>query len=77
MEFIDFEVQAGNIDDDKREEFLSSDEDDSFIDDASDISESVSENYAFQNVEVNIDDVIKNVHQKAISDLGKASQVLV
>ena len=77
MEFTDFEVQAGNIDDDKREEFISSDEDDSFIDDASDISESVSENYAFQNVEVNIDDVIKNVHQKAISDLGKASQVLV
>ena len=39
MEFTDFEVQAGNIDDDKREEFISSDEDDSFIDDASDISE--------------------------------------
>ena len=45
----------------------------SFIDDASDISESVCEHYSFQNVEVNID-VLKNVHEKAICNLGNASE---
>ena len=52
MDFIDFEAEVDTIDD--KEDFISSDDDDSFIDDASDISESVCEHYAFQNVDVNL-----------------------
>ena len=52
MDFIDFEAEVDTIDD--KEDFISSDDDDSFIDDASDISESVREHYAFQNVDVNL-----------------------
>ena len=63
MDFIHFEAEVDN-----------SDGDDSFIysnyqiDDALDISESVCEHYTFQYVEVNNDDVLKNTHEKAISD---------
>ena len=39
------------------------------------ISESVWEHYAFQNVEVNIDDVSKNPHEKAISDKDDANEL--
>ena len=53
---------------------MDDDGDNSFIDDPSDISESVCEHYAFQNVEVNIDDVLKNAHEKAISDLDDACE---
>ena len=42
--------------------YLDDDDNNSFIDDASEISESVCEHYSFQNVEVNTDDVLKNVH---------------
>ena len=52
MDFIDFEAEVDTIDD--KEDFISSDDDDSFIDDTSDISESVREHYAFQNVDVNL-----------------------
>lgn len=52
MDSIDFEAEVHTIDD--KEDFISSDDDDSFIDDASDISESVREHYAFQNVDVNL-----------------------
>ena len=45
MDFIDFEVEIDNINDDEKEEFISSDDDNSFIDDASDISESICEHY--------------------------------
>lgn len=47
---------------------------DSFIDGASDISEIVCEHFAFQNVKVNIDNALKDIHEKAISDLDKASE---
>ena len=50
------------------------DDSNSFINAASDISESVCEHYVFQNVEVNIDDVSKNTHKKAISNLDDASE---
>ena len=39
-----------------------------------DISESICEHYAFQNVAVNIDNVLKKAHEKAISDLGNANE---
>ena len=70
MDFIDFEAEVDTIDDE--EDFISSDDDDRFIDDASDILESVYGHYAFQNVEVNIDNVSENVHEKAISELDRA-----
>ena len=55
MDFIDFEADVGSINDKKKEDFnfISSDDDSSFID-ASDI-----ESYAFQNVQVNIENVFK------------------
>ena len=57
MDFLVLEVEVNNSDDDGS--FIYSDDDNySFIDNASDISESVCEHYAFQNVEVNIDDVL-------------------
>ena len=60
MDFIDFEADVGSIGDKKKEDFnfISSDDDSSFID-ASDILESVCESYAFQNVQVNIENVFK------------------
>ena len=73
MDFIPFEAEVDNSDDD--DSFIYSDDDNnSFNDDASDISESVCEHYAFQNPEVNIDHVLKNAHKKAISDLDDASE---
>ena len=73
MDFILFEEEVHNSDDD--DSFIYSDDDNnSFNDDASDISESVCEHYAFQNPEVNIDHVLKNAHKKAISDLDDASE---
>ena len=73
MNLIHFEAEVDNSDDD--ESFIYSDNDDNnFIDDASDISESVCEHYTFQNVDVNIDDVLKNANKKAISDLDHASE---
>ena len=62
------EAEVHNSDDDGRFIYLD-DDNNSFVNDASDISESVCEHYAFQNVEVNIDDVLKNAHNKSISDL--------
>ena len=60
---------------DDDDSFIYSDDDNySFIDNASDISESVCEHYAFQNVEVSIDDVLKNTNEKAISDLDNSSE---
>ena len=50
MDFINFEGEADNIDGYEQEYTLSDDDDDSFIDDASDISECVCEHYAFHNV---------------------------
>ena len=73
MDFLVLEVEVNNSDDDGS--FIYSDDDNySFIDNASDISESVCEHYAFQNVEVNIDDVLTYVHEKAISDLDNLSE---
>ena len=67
-----FRKQKLTDDDDS---FIYSDDDNySFIDNASDISESVCEHYAFQNVEVSIDDVLKNTNEKAISDLDNSSE---
>ena len=67
-----FRKQKLTDDDDS---FIYSDDDNySFIDGASDISESVCEHYAFQNVEVSIDDVLKNTNEKAISDLDNSSE---
>lgn len=76
MDFVDFEVEVDSINDEEKEgsNFISSDDDDSFIDGALDISESVCEHCAFQNAEVNIDNVLKDIHDKAISDLDKASE---
>ena len=69
--WVQAEVDNSNDDD----SFIYSDDDnDSFIDDASDISESVCEHYAFQDIEVNIDDVLKNTHKKAISYSDDASE---
>ena len=65
MDFINFEAKIDNIDDDN----------DIFFDDTSDISESVCKHYAFQNVEVNLEEVLKEVHEKAVSDLDKVSEV--
>ena len=62
------EAEVHNSDDDGRFIYLD-DDNNSFINDASDISESVCEQYAFQNVEVNIDDVLKNARNKSISHL--------
>ena len=58
MGFIHFEAEVDNsVHDDC---FIYSDDDNnSFISDVSDILESVCGHYAFQNVEVNIDDVLK------------------
>ena len=72
MDFIVFEVEVSNSDDDDSFISLDDDGDNSFIDDPSDILESVCEHYAFQNVGVNIDDVLKNAHEKVISDLDDA-----
>ena len=61
MGFINFEAEVDNINGDEQEHTLSDDDDDdSFIDDASDISESVCKHYAFQNVQVNLDEVLKS-----------------
>lgn len=57
MDLIDFEAEVDTTDD--KEDFTFSDNDDSFIDDASDISESVYEHHDFQNVEGNNDNVLK------------------
>ena len=74
MDFLVLEGEVNNSDDD--DSFIYSDDDHySVIDDASDISESVCEHYAFQNVELNIDDALKNAHEKAISDLDNASDL--
>ena len=74
MDFIDTEAEVDNSDDDNS--FISSDDDDnSFIDDALNIQESVCEHYAFPNVEVNIDDVSKNPHEKAISNVDDANEL--
>ena len=67
------EAEVHNSNDDGRFIYLD-DDNNSFINDASHISESVCEHYAFQNVEVNIDDVLKNGHNKSISDLDDASE---
>ena len=73
MDFLVLEVEVNNSDDDGS--FIYSDDDNySFIDNASNISESVCEHYAFQNVEVNIDDVLTYVHEKAISDLDNPGE---
>ena len=73
MDFLVLEGEVNNSDDD--DSFIYSDDDNySVIDDASDISESVCEHYAFQNVEVSIDDVLKNTNEKAISDLDNSSE---
>ena len=73
MEFLVLEAEVDNSDDDNS--FIYQDDDDnSFIDDALDISESICEHYAFQNVAVNIDNVLKKAHEKAISDLGNANE---
>ena len=75
MDFLVLEAEVNNSDDD--DSFIYSVGDNySLIDDASDISESVCEHYAFQNVELNIDDVLKNEHKKAISGLDNASEVI-
>ena len=75
MDFIDFEADVDHSDDGNS--FISSDDDnnDSFIDDAFKISESVCEHYTFQNVEVNIDNVSKNPHEKAKSDIDDPNEL--
>ena len=76
MDFINFEAEVNSINDDEQEHTLSdNDDNDSFINDASDISESVCEHFAFENVEVNLDEVLQEVHEKAASDLDKAGKV--
>ena len=58
MGFIHFEAEVDNSV--HGDCFIYSDDDNnSFISDVSDILESVCGHYAFQNVEVNIDDVLK------------------
>ena len=75
MDFLVLEAEVNNSDD--NDSFIYSVDDNcSLIDDASDISESVYEHCAFQNVELNIDDVLKNAHKKAISDLDNASEFI-
>ena len=75
MDFLVLEAEVNNSDD--NDSFIYSVDDNcSLIDDASDISESVCEHCAFQNVELNIDDVLKNAHKKAISDLDNASEFI-
>ena len=75
MDFLVLEAEVDNSDD--NDSFIYSVDDNcSLIDDASDISESVCEHCAFQNVELNIDDVLKNAHKKAISDLDNASEFI-
>ena len=75
MDFLVLEAEVNNSGDD--DSFIYSVGDNySLIDYASDISESVCEHYAFQNVELNIDDVLKNEHKKAISGLDNASEVI-
>ena len=69
MDFIHFEAEVDNSDGD--DSFIYSND---HIDGASDISESVCEHCTFQNAEVNNDDVLKNTHEKAISDLDNASE---
>ena len=77
MDFINFEAEVDDINDDEQEHTLSDDDDDdSFTDDVSDISESVCKNYGFQNVEVNFDEILKEVHEKAVSHLHKTSEVI-
>ena len=76
MDFIDFEAEVDNSDD-NNSFIYSVDDNNSFINDASDISESVCEYYAFHNVEVNIDDVLKNAHENALSDVDDASDLQI
>ena len=73
MNFIYLEAEVDNSDDDDSL-IYSDDDNNSYIDNAQDILEKVCEHYAFQNVEVNIDNVLKNAHEKAISDLDDASE---
>ena len=61
MGFINSEAEVDNIHGDEQEHTLSDEDDDnSFIDDASDISKSVCKHYGFQNVEVSLDEVLKS-----------------
>ena len=74
MDFINFEAEADSGDDNDEQDFDLSDDDD-FIDNSSDIFESVCDHYAFQNVERDIDEVLKELYEKGVSDLDKASEV--
>ena len=73
MGFIHLEAEVDNSDVDDIIIYLD-DDNNSFIDDTSDISEGVCEHYVFQNTEVNIDNVLKNAYKKAITSLDHVSE---
>ena len=75
MDFINFEAEANSGDDNEEQDFDLSDDDDDFIDNSSNISESVREHCVFQNVERDIDEVLKELYKQGVSDLDKASEV--
>ena len=75
MDFINFEAEANSGDDNDEQDFDLSDDDDDFIDNSSDISESVCDHYAFQNAERDIEEVLKELYKQGVSDLDKASEV--
>ena len=76
MDFLNFEVEAdsGDDDDDDEQDFDLSDDDDDFIDNSSDISESVCNHDAFENAQRDVDEVLKELFEKGVSDLDIASK---
>ena len=73
MDFFVLGAVVDNPDDD--DSFIYSDDgNNSFIDDASDISKAFVNIMLFRMLRLNIDDVLKNAHEKAISDLDDANE---
>ena len=72
MDFINFEAEADRGDYNDEQDL--SDEND-FIDNSSSISESICDHYAFQSAERDVDEVLKELYEKGVSDLDKVSEV--
>ena len=75
MNFINFEAEGNSGDDNDEQDFDLSHGNDDFIDNSSDIAESVCDHYAFQNVERDVDGILKELYKKGVSDLDKASEM--
>ena len=74
MDFINFEAEADSGDGNDEQDFDLSD-DSYVIDNSSDISESACDHHAFRNAKRDVDEVLKELYEKGVSDLDKASEV--